>query len=304
MHTKPDDSSVSTLQGKTSHELAKFQPGVVWVADTPWQLSDGVLRPLAMPHIPIAVDRRLLRSVLRKHRTHVAIWTTDWASPRQTEWWWNCCDDPAYAIERVESARGRRSVRKGLSECETRIVPADEFASSAYGILAKAVRSYGGTPPPEADYRSEIKKMAEYPGTELWASYFGSEMAAFATCQIIDGAVTLGSTKSEPELNKHNPNAALFYTICNHYLTRGVKYISNGWRTLWHPTSINDFLMRLGFRRIYARVHVELSPLARAIDATRVARWGQYVRLSNIIGRRWLQLRGLRDLVRIAESFE
>lgn len=256
-----------------------------------------------MPHVALSVDRDEVKAAMRKHGALVAIWTTDWDLPGKSEWWWTCCDAPEYSIDRVESSRGRRSIKKGLRNCETRIVAVDDFVGPAYAIISEAIKGYGGTVPSEDSYRHDLEQMAAYPGTELWASFVGGEMAAFATCQIIDGAVTLGSTKSNPEFNNANANAALFYSICSHYLERGDRYVSNGWRTLWHPTAINDYLMTLGFRRIYCRVNIELAPAVRLVDATRIGDWGRHVGLEKILGNRWLQIEGVRNLVRIAGSF-
>jgi hypothetical protein len=148
-----------------------------------------------------------------------------------------------------------------------------------------------------------MAQLAAYPGTEFWAAFHDGRMAAFATCQIVDGAVTLGTTKSDPELDRYNPNAALFYCIAHHYLQNGLRYVSNGSRTLWHPTSINEFLTRLGFRKVFCKVHVELSPFARIIDKSRLVKSGRFLGLSKLSRNRWALLEGFDRLVKIAKTF-
>jgi hypothetical protein len=240
---------------------------------------------------------------LTEHRALLACWTSAWDTPEPTEWWWTCCDRDEYEMENIESARGRRSIRRGLRDCVVRRVPAEVFAPLAYPIHRAALESYGVHPPTARAYARTIESMAEYRGTEFWAAFRGNRMAAYATCQVIDDAVTLGSTKSDPELDRHNPNAALFYSIARHYLHYGLRYISNGSRTLWHPTHINEFLTTLGFRRVYCRVHVQLSPAARLIDESRVAAWGRFLGLARLAGRKWAQLQGFDHLMHIARSF-
>ncbi len=287
----------------TSREYAKHVPGVVWVGGIPWRLSGRVLRPLAMPHVPVDVDREQLRKAIARHRALLAYWTTDWDSPASCEWWWTCCDRGDYEIENIDSARGRRSIRRGLHNCTVRRVESAVFGRLAYPIHRAAVESYGQRPPTEQEYVENMERMAAYPGTEFWATFQGGRMAAFATCQVIDGAVTLGTTKSDPELDRYNPNAALFYYIARHYLQEGLRYISNGSRTLWHPTSINEFLIRLGFRRVFCRVNVQLSPVARAIDKSRLVKTGRFLGLAKLSRNRWATLEGFDRLVKIARTF-
>ncbi len=140
------------------------------------------------------------------------------------------------------------------------------------------------------------------PGQGILGSIHGDKLAAFASCQIIDRAVLLSSTHSDPELHRHKANSALFYSVTRHYLQHGMLYVSNGSRTLWHATSINDFLRRLGFRRVYCRVNIEASPLLKTVDLVRLARWGRYLGLPKLLGNRWLQLEGCHRLFRISET--
>jgi hypothetical protein len=268
----------------------------------PWRSSGGVFRPLCMPHVPVVADRGELRRAVAEHRGLLAYWTSDWDSSGG-DWWWTCCDRPDYDLDTIESARGRRSIRKGLRECTVRRMEAGNFARPAYPVYRGAVESYGGSVPTRAEYARRVERLAAYPGTEFWAAFRGQRMAAFATCQVVDNAVILGSTKSDPEFHRHNPNAALFYTIARHYLRQGRRYVSNGSRTLWHPSNINDFLLTLGFRKIHCRLHVQLSTVARLIDGSRVVAWGRFLGLARFAGGRWAQLEGFDRLVRIAKTF-
>ena len=184
----------------------------------------------------------------------------------------------------------------------------DAFAHLAFRIYSEAVASYGGKPPAEAEYAGAIGRMAAYSGTEFWGAFRGDGLAAFAVVSSrpsfgLNRAVTLGSTKSDPSLNRYNPNAALFYSLTKYYLSQGMSYVTNGSRTLWHPTSINDFLVTLGFRRVYCRVNVELAPLVRLTERTRLLSLAKNLPLESILGSRWRRLQGLERLIAISRSF-
>jgi hypothetical protein len=175
----------------------------------------------------------------------------------------------------------------------------------AYPIFSAALASYGRRAPAEHEYAEGIRQTAVYPGTEFWGAFHGDDMAAFATCRTLDGAVELISAKSDPRLHKFEPNSALFYTMCKDYLADGaLAYVSNGSRTLWHPTTINTFLEKLGFRKVYCRVNVELSAPARAIDLMGPARWGGRLGFDKLFGDRWAQLEGFGRLMTIAGTFK
>jgi hypothetical protein len=304
LHTEDrnDKSNPPPSSALDYHALAREAPEAIWVGGVPWKKVGPILSPLCMPHVPISVDRAELRKVIKRHKALVARWTTEW-NTATSEWWWVCCDKPDYDVETIESSRARRGIRAGLRACPVRIVSAEEFAPMAYPIFCKALNEYGLHTPTESDYAETIRQMALYPGTEFWGAFVGDTLAAFATCQIIDGAVTLGSTKSDPEMNKHNVNGALFYAITRHYLQRGMSYVSNGCRTLYHPTTIDDFLERMGFRKVFCRLNVELSGIASVIHATRLVRWTKWLGAPFLFSKQWPQLVGFDKLMRISESF-
>jgi hypothetical protein len=295
----------ASSEGLTSYRnYARYVSGVVWIDGVPWQLHQRVLMPLSMPHIPLEVDRAQLRGVMSEHRALLACWTTEWDRSDVSEWWWIACDQVDYDFEKLPSSDGRHSIRKGLRECRVRRVELGEFSVSAYPIYRMALEGYGQEPPSHELFIRNVRHLAEYPGTEFWGAFVGEEMAAFTICQVCDGAVNLTAGKSDPRLHKHKPNAALFYELTRHYLGAGLKYVTNGSRTLVHPTTINDFLEKLGFRKVYCRVDVELSTVAGLANALRVARWGRSLGLPRLLGESWKQVDSFETLMRIARSFQ
>ncbi len=296
---------MSSAEVKLScRDYAACVPGAVWLSDIPWHLYGRMLMPLCMPHIPFEVNRQEVRDALSQHNALLACWTTDWDSFDESNWWWVVCDSAEYDIERVSSAGERKSIRRGLRRCSVRRIEVSEFAPLAYPIYQTALRGYGTRPPEATRFAEDVDRWASYPGTEFWGAFHEGKMGAYVVCRVIDGAVAMISSKSDPELHKHKPNAALFYTLSRYYLRDGLQYITGGSRALLHPTAIQDFLEKLGFRKAFCRVNVELSPMARIADRSRIVQWGTYLGLRNLFGPRWRQLEGLDKLMRIASSFE
>lgn len=174
----------------------------------------------------------------------------------------------------------------------------------AYPIYKKALERYGNNIPTYMDYEKDVLDLGLYSGTEFWGAFVNDTMASYVICFIIDGAVSFGSSKSDRLLDRNNPNAALFYTVSQHYMVQGFTFTTNGWRTLWHPTAINDYLERMGFRRVYCRLNLELSGIAKIIDWSKPLCWGKWIGLNHLFSKRWDLLNGFDKLTKIAKTFE
>lgn len=287
--------------GLDHRAYARCLPDVEWIADHPWQARAGVLRPLSMPHVPVPIDRPALRRAMRRRGALLAVWATGWDGP-PGEWWYVCCDRTR-TIEGLESSSGRRNVRAGLRQCEVRRVDAAEFGPRAYPVHAAALQGMGERPPGLAAFLGDVRTQAAYPGTEYWAAFAGDALVAYAVCQRLDGAVLLTGSKSLPTHHHLHPNEALHFSLVRHHLEAGARYVSNGARTLLHPTTINEFLARLGFRPIHARVHVERSLTARCVARARLPGLAGLLGLGRVAPRVAAKLEGFERLARIEASF-
>ncbi len=288
--------------------LARSRGDTIWIDSIPWTMKQNrrILTPLGLPHTIQNVNRHCVREALRRNHALIAYWTSDWDRTK-SEWWWVCCDDKDYDVKNILSSRGRRGIRKGLRKCTVRLVDGEEFARISYNIYVKALVSYGAKRshiPERDEYRSAILNPQKYEGIEHWGVFIGKRLVGTATCILLGDAVKLGTTKSDPQYHKYCPNNALFYTITQHYLReRGFGYITNGSRTLWHPTTINEFLMRQGYRRVYCRLNVELSRIAGLLFSSQLAAWGEYVGLEKILRKQWHKIEGLSKLIKISRTF-
>ncbi len=287
-------------------KLAATLDGVFYVGGLPWRNAGGILKPLAAPHVVRDVDRKEVRARLSESGALLARWTDCWNS-EESKWWWTCCDDKEYELAGIRSSRARRGIRKGLRNCEVRKIGAGEFANDSFPIHSAALRSYGlgeSRVPSRDQYAESVARRAQFEGAEYWGAYHQDEMIAFASCLVIDDAMIFGSTKSDPSRHSLCPNNALFYEITRHYLVdRGLRYVTNGSRTLAHPTAINDFLIRMGYRKIFCRLNVELSMRAGWIQSSGIIPLLGKTGLSRLLGRRWASLEAFSRLNRIARTF-
>lgn len=278
-----------------------------WTGNIPWSVEGGILSPVIMPHKQKVVDKTSVQKILKDSKALVAIWTTEWDC-KPTEWWWTCCDIKEFDLEKIENTRGKRSVKNGLKNCNIRTLSPEQFAKEAYPVYVESLQSYGFPEkeiPTFPEYQIQIIQKGKFSGTKYWAAYADEKLVAFSTCFNVDGGVSLGSTKSLKSYQNLNVNSALFYEICRHYLNEGhAIYISNGRRNLLHPTSINEFLERMGFRKIYGKLNLELSPLARIIHISGLSLWGKWIFLDRLKPRIWEKIEGFERLMRIHNSFK
>ena len=255
----------STEVSLSSIQYARYVPDVAWLSGIPWCLYGRTLMPLCMPHKPLEVNREEVRAAVSQSHALLACWTTDWDAYDKSEWWWIVCDRTDYDIECIPSAGERKSIRRGLRPCNVRRMGVGEFSALAYPIYRFALEQYGTKPPEPSRFAQEAEGWAAYPGTDFWGAFYEGRMVAYVVCRIMDGAVAMTSSKSDPQMHTHKPNAALFYTLSQAYLSSGLQYVTGGSRTIQHPTAIEDFLENLGFRKVFCRVNVELSPMAKLV---------------------------------------
>jgi len=217
-----------------------------------------------MPHEVVDVNRQAVRQALRASGALGARWTDHWDCKQETEWYWVICDNKEYDIDGIASRRARRGVRKGLRECRVKQLESQEFAQLAYPLFCQSLKSYGVTPESKQEFARKTAMQAKFRGSNYWGVFVGEDLAAYATCRILDNAVIISTTKSDPALRKHCTNNALLHAITLHYLRNNdISYITNGCRTTYHSTDMNEFLERMGYRRVYARLNIELTPRAQ-----------------------------------------
>lgn len=295
------------MSALTAESYSEETPGSLVIGGQPWRLSRRILEPLWMPHRDLAVDDSTVLQEVRASGALLARWSSGWDDPNPGPWWWTCCDLRDYRIDAIDSSRGRRGIRKGLKHCTVELVPSQRFGPLSYQIYAETQLRYGLDTDSLLSYKRYCRQVmdeGEYAGREYWCCFLGARLAAYATTVRIDDAVVFGATKSDPSTNKYCPNNALFYEVTRHYLADpSVKYLTNGVRTLWHPTDINEFLERLGYRKVYCKLNVVLGEVATWARRARAADLARSIeRISGIRNRYLSQLGGLARLLDVVEQ--
>ena len=287
-----------TLDEYAAH-VAQFST-VVWADGIPWLLEKRtrVLDSMAMPHKAAPVDRAKVRHAMRETGARIARWSDAWDT-EPCDWWRIGCDDPDYDLEKL-TPHGRRDTRRGLKRSEVKQVTPAWLAENAYETYVAASRYYRKdaqiiTRERFADWMMQYEKI----GTEAWACFVHGNLAAYATCDVVDDAVSITTGRFDRAYSKARPSNALFYTLTRHYLVeRGLRYVTGGQRVMLHKTQVQDFLERMGYRRVYCPLRLELNPLATLAVWSHAHRWGKYLGLGRFAPN---MMAGLQTVVRLAE---
>jgi hypothetical protein len=256
---------------------------VAWIDGLPWQCDNRMLLPFAMPHRISPVDRRKVRQAMAKAKCLVAMWNDQWDTA-QCDWWHVCADGEQYDVELLPK-NGRRDIRAGLRRCQVRRVTHDFLAEHGYDVHAAAFKTYSGAAnciSAEA-FAALHRGYAGIEGREAWGAFINDSLIAYANCIALDDAATLATVKSHPDHLHALPNNALIYTLTCHYLVeRRLRYVDSGARSLLHDTNMQDFLQRMGYRKIYCPLRIEISPLLAWAFKAPIHQAAQSLRLDRV----------------------
>jgi hypothetical protein len=275
---------------------------IIWIDETPWAVTNRLLRPLPMPHRLKSVDRAKLRAAIKETDALLAQWTEGWDT-ETCDWWYVCCDQPDYDVSSLRRTV-RYAVGKGLRECEVRRVEAQWFAENGFPVYEAGFRHYGATPVlTEDQFAEEFRRHALYPGRETWGAFINGELVAYATCIVIEDAVAIASSKSNPAYFKSKPNNAVQYTLTRHYLReRRLQYVMSGARVLAHDTNIQEFNEKMGYRKVYCPLRLELSSRAALAAALYPTGWARRLGLRTLFPNPVSKLDALASALQISRS--
>lgn len=241
---------------------------VYWVKETPWLVRNRILSPLFLPHALPEFKEDDMKEALDQSGALMAWWVDQWDRNRG-EWYWICCDDSTYSEDSVRNSRYRKLVRKGGRLGTVSKINTQEHGRAIYDLIAKAIDQYDDSKTDLESYDSfqETLNLKSNSGHyEFWAYFCEDRLLSYCECLLINDAIRLVSGKSDYEFRKLNPNNALFYQVTEHYLTeRGFSYVTNGQKTIHHPSKVNVLFENLGYRKIFCRPRLAYSAKVKPV---------------------------------------
>lgn len=229
---------------------------------TYWRRHHGALVPLVMPHAVLPLSFRKALRILVQHQALFVRWEESFDQVNETEWW-HVIKDVSEELEGL-SKKTRNQVRRGLKLFSVNIVDRETIISEGYAIYCAAFDRYETFEKiySVSGFYHAVETLPEE--TEFWVvrERESGRMVAFSENLVRDNACFYNTIWFEPEALKAYAGYALFHEMNKHYLNeRGLRYVSDGARSISHQTSVHDFLeQKFGFRRAYARLRVVYFP--------------------------------------------
>lgn len=229
-----------------------------------WRLYNHALILNTPPHVSSEVDIRDVKNSLREKKAYFARWTSGYDKYPKSEWWYCIKDSPIILSELTSKQRYR--INKGLKNILVSQIKKDNVKDYLGEISEIAEKCFANYPsqyrPNMYDVMSEYKRMLLDEGANgaLWGckDRETGKFCGFSICIENDNWINLAVVKVLSEYQKKEINAALVYSICEHYLKQSdILYISDGERNIRHQTAYQDYLVRvLGFKYVYCKLNV------------------------------------------------
>jgi hypothetical protein len=242
----------------------------LWEIDgVPWMLYRHALIPAAVAPLYLTPPPRALAAALRRSGAWLARFSSAPLS-EEAPWWYVVCDasDPARL-----SANARSQVQRGLRRCEVRRIDADWLAEHGYDCYAAAFARYGGLRPRDRVRFAAATRATSGGPQEYWGVFRDQRLAGYCQCIVEGRHVCTNVFKYDPALLKDYASYALVSRLVAHYVAERGLLLNNSTRAVAHDSDVQDFLLRLGFRRQYAQLGLVYRPwLGAAVRALYPAR--------------------------------
>ena len=234
-----------------------------------WKYYNHAMIPTTAPHEPVNLDALNSKSFWKENpKALLARWTTDWDCGYETNWWY-CIRDGRINIEDLPR-QARKDIRKGLKNCNVRMISYCEYVAQLYSCYEAAWRHYKnvGNPMTLAEFREFYD---HNPELIFWAAFEreSGKLIGYMTVDDNKDYAEICQAKFHPEYLKIQVSGAMYFTILSHYLEMDtIAYISSGSRSINHVTNTQDYKERtFGYRKAFCRLHIVYNPKIRWIIA-------------------------------------
>lgn len=173
-------------------------------------------------------------------------------------WYKTVCDREDYDVAIIESKNSRKKVNKCLKNCELRPIKIESFLEEVYKVYLRACTRYKN-----ADIIAEKKFCQEILGKHQRGNYkaFGifyeGRLIAYMTVMDFDEYAMGDIAGFDPAYSNYYPMYGLYYYVGKYFVAEsGYKEFDRGSKPLLHETNIDDFLIKLEYRKKYCRLGV------------------------------------------------
>ena len=227
-----------------------------------WRKYHGALIPLSPPHQLVSESNIEINNLVKSNNSLFARWTSEFDCNKITPFW-HVINDIPMQIEDY-SAKTRNQIRRGLKTFEIKKIDKRIIFKKGFAIYAEAFRSYDTI----FDIESQKEYLKNLEGEwEFWGVFFQNVFVGYSQNKIFDNYCDYSTIKILPQYNKSFCFYALFFTMNKYYLvTRKLKYVTDGARSMSHKSNIQQFLIsKFKFRKAYCKLEISYHPIVAII---------------------------------------
>jgi len=210
-----------------------------------WRLYNHALIPATIKRVILELDPADAKRMLKESRALFIRYSSE-VEIDATSWWYIYCDNYCPALL---SGNTRSKLNRGRRRCVTRKMSVSELKNSGYEVYKAAFSRYAGQAPLSKERYGELIWRRKAGPFDIWGVWVSGDLAGYIICAIEDDEVFTEITRLHPGYLKHYTSYALFDAVLSHYVNGLGKVVNNGSRSVYHKTNMQQFLLKLGYRK-------------------------------------------------------
>ena len=226
-----------------------------------WRHHFKTLLPLTPPFIEPKIDCRKAKKLIKKNKAYFIRWESNFDNGKPSNWW-HIIKDSSEDLMAL-SRNTRNQIRRGSKHFNVHLCDQDFIAQNTYSIYRDTFNSYSTFEKilSEEEFKDQIINLPSF--TEFWVikNIESHEIVGFSENIVLDDSCFYNTIWILPGARKKYAGYLLFHIMNKYYLNeKGLKYVSDGTRSISHHTNIHEFLQsKFGFRKAYCELNVVYS---------------------------------------------
>lgn len=216
-------------------------------------------------HKEIRLNPAEAKSILKKSNALMLRNTYNFDNSTNPNFWY-VIKDSFNGFDELKS-RTRNKIRHAIKFFDIRTLTKEEVQNKTFNIYDKAYKSYKKT----TDHilnKEEFISNIDY-NNEFWGCIDkrNGKLVAYAENIVREESCEFRTLKADPDYlsNGFYPFYGLFYKMNEYYLKdKGLKYVSDGSRTITQNSNIQKFLItNFKFRKAYTDIYIYYKPMVK-----------------------------------------
>jgi hypothetical protein len=230
------------------------------MAGTYWRQYQSALVPACPKPEPLMIEPQQAQELLRRSGALFLRYFTR-TIKHPTSFWYTACQE--YNFTSL-AQKARSHIRRGYKSCRIERVDPVWLANNGYPCYVAAFSRYKNSHPESREKFDEMCRVESDAPFEFWGVFAGERLVAFAKCVVGSDYVATLVLKQDPDYMQLSTGPALQDAILRNYVTEQKKPVYAGFRSVVHDTRTHDFLLQLGYSRVYCDLKVIYKPLVEA----------------------------------------